>query len=95
MSKILKRLDELEALSGVDIKDPVKFLAANADKLSSFFKLVRALRTTVLGLEKVKVIYITDGCEECSSVWQRRYELKASVEALASAEKDLCGKIKS
>ena len=43
-------------------------------------KLALAIKT----LKAVRTIDITDGCGECSAIWQNRYELKEVVKALAT-----------
>lgn len=37
-------------------------------------------------LEKSSNFIIQDGCEECSSIWERSYQFKPAIEALAAIE---------
>lgn len=46
-------------------------------------RLLDAIDAAEKALEQVQRITITDGCEECSSVWQREYGLKVVDDALA------------
>ncbi len=46
------------------------------------------LRLAVRALKKVRKILITDGCGECSALWQNEYELKVVVQALKDLGED-------
>lgn len=40
------------------------------------------LKLAINTLQEVRTIKITDGCGDCSSLWQHEYELKAVTKAL-------------
>ncbi len=50
-------------------------------------KILDALEIALGALEKAQEFLITDGCEECSAVWEKRYGFKPAREAQQKIEK--------
>ncbi len=50
-------------------------------------RLVDEVEVLKAALERMKTLTITDGCEECSAVWQREYVPSAVRDALSAHQK--------
>jgi hypothetical protein len=62
----------------------------NYDELrTSHAKALEIIEVMREALEKLKAVEVTDGCEECSSIWTKRYEFNIPIKALTRAEEIL------
>lgn len=58
-----------------------------AESVTLLTRLVDEVEALKAALERMKTLTITDGCEECSAVWQREYVPNTVREALAAHQK--------
>lgn len=90
--KLSREVDskEISAFRGADIltDNDYEYIACAANGAD---KLAKALEVALNTLDQCEFIDVTDGCEECSTIWTKEYGLKKVRDAKEEIESIISG----